>query len=71
MEHGSPITIEGKSTLADGLAVPRVGCNAFATAVGLVDKMVSTSHRNPLSLLIKGPGYNTQSYSSSTTRNFR
>lgn len=41
MEHGRPVTVEGKSTLADGLAVPRVGCNAFATAAGLVDKMVS------------------------------
>ncbi|KAL4127290.1 hypothetical protein QTP88_011467 [Uroleucon formosanum] len=40
MEHGSPITVDGKSTLADGLAVPRVGCNAFATAAGLVDKMI-------------------------------
>lgn len=40
MEHGSPITIDGKSTLADGLAVPRVGCNAFATAASLVDKMI-------------------------------
>jgi len=49
MEHGSPVTVEGKSTLADGLAVPRVGCNAFATAAGLVDKMVSTRRPNRLS----------------------
>lgn len=50
MEHGSPITVDGKSTLADGLAVPRVGCNAFATAASLVDKMVSTRYSNRLSL---------------------
>jgi len=41
MEHGRPVTVDARSTLADGLAVPRVGCNAFATAVNLVDKMVS------------------------------
>ncbi|XP_025420455.1 uncharacterized protein LOC112690624 [Sipha flava] len=40
MEYGRPVTVEGKSTLADGLAVPRVGCNAFATAANLVDKMI-------------------------------
>lgn len=43
LEHGKPVTVDGKSTLADGLAVPRVGCNAFATAANLVDKMVSVS----------------------------
>lgn len=41
IEHGRPVTVDGKSTLADGLAVPRVGCNAFATAVNLIDKMVT------------------------------
>lgn len=41
MEHGKPVTVDSKSTLADGLAVPRVGYNAFATAINLIDKMVS------------------------------
>lgn len=41
MENGRPVTVESKSTLADGLAVPKVGCNAFFTAKNLVDKMVS------------------------------
>ena len=31
---------ECQSTLADGLAVPLVGANAFATAAPLVDKAV-------------------------------
>ncbi|XP_050531524.1 L-threonine ammonia-lyase [Daktulosphaira vitifoliae] len=40
LEHGKPVPIEGKSTLADGLAVPMVGYNAFVTAAPLVDKMI-------------------------------
>jgi len=40
MENGRPVTVESKSTLADGLAVPKVGCNAFFTAMNLIDKMV-------------------------------
>ncbi|KAK9504478.1 hypothetical protein O3M35_010801 [Rhynocoris fuscipes] len=35
-----PVEVEIKSTLADGLAVPTVGYNAFATAAPLIDKMV-------------------------------
>lgn len=45
IEEGKPVTVEGKSTLADGLAVPRVGCNAFLTARNLIDKMVSCHRR--------------------------
>ena len=38
---GRPVLTECKSTLADGLAVPLVGGNAFATAAPLIDKIVS------------------------------
>lgn len=37
---GHPVFTECQSTLADGLAVPLVGGNAFATAAPLVDKVV-------------------------------
>ena len=37
---GHPIHTECKSTLADGLAVPMVGGNAYATAAPLIDKVV-------------------------------
>lgn len=40
IRHGGPVLIESHSTLADGLAVPKVGYNAFATAAPLIDKMV-------------------------------
>lgn len=32
--------VDCESTLADGLAVPKVGYNAFVTAAPLIDKMV-------------------------------
>ncbi len=37
---GRPIVTECKPTLADGLAVPLVGANAYATAAPLIDKVV-------------------------------
>jgi len=37
---GKPVTVELKPTLADGLAVPQVGGNAFRLARDLVDKTV-------------------------------
>lgn len=40
IENGSPIETFIHPTLADGLAVPMVGYNAFATAAPLLDKMV-------------------------------
>lgn len=40
MQNGSPIHTTVLPTLADGLAVPCVGYNAFATARPLVDKMI-------------------------------
>ena len=43
LEAGKPVYTKAHSTLADGLAVPLVGCNAFATAAPLIDKMVVVS----------------------------
>lgn len=43
LEAGKPVTVKAESTLADGLAVPTVGVNAFATARPLVDKVVTVS----------------------------
>uniref|UniRef100_A0A8R1UG80 L-serine deaminase n=1 Tax=Pristionchus pacificus TaxID=54126 RepID=A0A8R1UG80_PRIPA len=40
-EAGHVITEMAGSTLADGLAVPTVGCNSLATARGLIDKMIT------------------------------
>lgn len=41
--NGSPIYTKSLPTLADGLAVPTVGVNSFASAVEHVDKVVSVS----------------------------
>lgn len=40
LEKGEPVQTFIHPTLADGLAVPMVGYNAFATTVPLLDKMV-------------------------------
>ncbi|XP_065088484.1 L-threonine ammonia-lyase-like isoform X2 [Ochlerotatus camptorhynchus] len=40
LENKAPIYTPNKETLADGLAVPQVGYNAFATTVPLLDKMI-------------------------------
>lgn len=39
MKCGAPVYTKAESTLADGLAVPTVGVNAYATASSLVDKV--------------------------------
>ena len=39
MKAGRPVHTEAKPSLADGLAVPKVGDNAFATARHRVDHM--------------------------------
>jgi len=41
MEAGQPVYTAAKSTLADGLAVPKVGINSLATAAPLVDKCIA------------------------------
>ena len=40
MANGGPIHTPIENTLADGLAVPTVGCNAFVTATPLIDRMI-------------------------------
>lgn len=40
---GKPAHVPIESTLADGLAVPIVGYNAFLTARPLIDKIVTVS----------------------------
>jgi threonine dehydratase len=40
LEAGKPVLTEMQPTLADGLAVPRVGANAFQLARGFIDRMV-------------------------------
>lgn len=40
IKSNKPVLAPLKNTLADGLAVPKVGYNAFATALPLIDKMV-------------------------------
>ncbi|EDV92939.1 L-threonine ammonia-lyase [Drosophila grimshawi] len=40
MQNNGPISTSIKNTLADGLAVPKVGVNAYATALPLIDRMV-------------------------------
>ncbi|XP_052225619.1 L-threonine ammonia-lyase-like isoform X2 [Dreissena polymorpha] len=46
IQSGKPVYTEMHSTLADGLAVPTVGVNAFATAKDLIDKMIIVKEEN-------------------------
>jgi len=43
MKAGTPVKAYTQPSLADGLTVPTVGCNALATAAPLIDKMVTVS----------------------------
>jgi len=43
VQHGHPTAIEAKHTLADGLAVPCIGENAFTLAKRYVDNVVTVS----------------------------
>lgn len=40
MKNNGPVSVEIRSTLADGLAVPTVGYNAYFTVKNLIDRMV-------------------------------
>lgn len=40
MEAGYPVYVDPLPTLADGLAVPKVGPSALKTAIGNVDRTV-------------------------------
>lgn len=42
---GKPVTVPTLPTLADGLAVPQMGSNAFDIASGLVDRVVTVSEQ--------------------------
>ncbi len=43
LKEGKPVRIPMKPTLADGLAIPQVGSNAFAVAHNLIDRCVLVS----------------------------
>merc|ERR1712223_1540941 len=43
MEAGTPVKAKTQASLADGLTVPTVGCNALAAAAPLIDKVVTVS----------------------------
>ena len=43
LRAGKPVRVTNHPTLADGLAVPEVGSNAFSLAKGYVDKLVCVS----------------------------
>lgn len=45
MQNGEPQRIKMQSTLADGLAIPQVGANAFEIAKSRVDKIVTVSEQ--------------------------
>ena len=45
VQAGSPVAVDTQASLADGLTVPTVGVNAFATGAPLIDKVtLSTLH---------------------------
>ena len=46
MEAGHPVDVPTSPTLADGLAVPRIGSNAFEIAKNMVDKVVTVSEKS-------------------------
>merc|ERR1719461_2381917 len=43
LKAGTPVFTPTTPSIADGLTVPTVGCNALATAAPLIDKMVTVS----------------------------
>ncbi len=51
LRAGKPIRIDVQATLADGLAVPLVGANAFAVAQSLVDRVVEL-HEHDIALAV-------------------
>lgn len=46
VKSGKPVYIKPSSTLADGLAVPMVGFNAFATVKDLIDEVITVSENS-------------------------
>jgi threonine dehydratase len=45
LKANEPVLADVKPTLADGLAVPRVGANAFAVGAPLIDKMITVTEQ--------------------------
>jgi threonine dehydratase len=43
VREGKPVRIETQPTLADGLAIAKIGSNAFATAAPLVDRIITVT----------------------------
>ena len=54
LKAGKPVFTPTTPSIADGLTVPTVGCNAVATALPLIDKMVQVCTFN---LLTEGGTY--------------
>lgn len=50
---GAPVTAEIRPTLADGLAVPMVGANAFAIARNVVDRVVTVGEHDIATAVLK------------------
>lgn len=46
MKNDKPVYIKPSSTLADGLAVPMVGYNAFATVKDIIDEVITVSENS-------------------------
>lgn len=53
LKAGQPVEVEVGSTLADGLAVSRVGDRAFAVARDLVDRVVTVGERSIARAILK------------------
>ncbi|CEF65733.1 Tryptophan synthase beta subunit-like PLP-dependent enzymes superfamily domain-containing protein [Strongyloides ratti] len=43
LEHGKPTLTQTKATLADGLAVPVIGCNSFESAKNAIEKIITVN----------------------------
>uniref|UniRef100_A0A8R1DZB1 Serine racemase n=1 Tax=Caenorhabditis japonica TaxID=281687 RepID=A0A8R1DZB1_CAEJA len=46
LQAGTPVYTPTRPTLADGLAVPSIGVNAFASLLGKVDKVISVAEND-------------------------
>lgn len=53
MHAGKPVRIDARPTLADGLAVPRVGDRALALAMPLVDQVVTVDERSIATAILR------------------
>ena len=51
LKAGTPVFTPTTPSIADGLTVPTVGCNAVATALPLIDKMVQVCTFNHFKII--------------------